>query len=260
LDYGILTSFEFGVGGSNMGQAIPPITFPDETIAAIEKTLDLKLSSARRELLKRILLEWCHIDLVEHLTHEPRPILKKRVNRLEKVKKHARKLSKALSALEEEDLGGLIWRGQYISKGQYINKTEYQRLRERLVEVSQYIADLGTIAPEAYWPLKGPRPPTITAYRVLQDAAAIFEWLTETMATRETDRDTHSEKKSPFFRFASILWPVVFGKGTTGLPSAIKNWAGWRKEFGEHSPLITNIALRHRTWGIFERKEPKSPM
>ena len=42
------------------------------------------------------------------------------------------------------------------------------------MEASQYIADLGTIAPEAFWPLKGPRPETITAYLVLQDAAAIF--------------------------------------------------------------------------------------
>jgi hypothetical protein len=110
------------------------------------------------------------------------------------------------------------------------------------------------MTPEVFWPpLKGPRPPTITANHVLQDAAAIFEWLTKTVATRETDRDTHSEKKSAFFRFASILWPVVFRKGTAGLPSAIKNWAGWRKEFGEHSPLIKNIALRHPTWGIFER-------
>ena len=237
-----------------MGHAISPISFSDETIAEIEKTLDLQLSSIRRERLKRILLEWGCTDLVEHLSREPRPILKKRVNRLEKVKKHGRELSKALSALEDKDLDGLLWRGHYVSK------TEYQRQRERLVEVSQFIANLGTIKPEAFWRLKGPRPPTITAYLVLQDAASIFEWLTETSATREVDRDTHSEKNSPFFRFASILWPVVFGKGTTGLPSAIKNWAGWRREFGEHSPLISNIALRHPTWGVFEREEPKPPM
>ena len=57
-----------------MGQAISPITFSDETIAEIEKTLDLNLSSTRRELLKRILLEWGYTDLVEHLSREPRPI------------------------------------------------------------------------------------------------------------------------------------------------------------------------------------------
>jgi hypothetical protein len=232
----------------------PPITFSDETIAEIEKTLNLKLSGTRCELLKRILLEWGRTDLVEHLSREPRPTLKKRFNRLEKVKERARELSKALSALEDEDQGCLVWRGHYVSK------TEYQRERERLVEASQFIADLGNIKPEVFWSLKGPRPPTITAYLVLQDAAAIFEWLTETMATREADRATHAENKSPFFRFASILWPVVFGKGTTGLPSAIKNWAEWRKKHGERSALISNMRLRHVTWGIFEREELKPPM
>ena len=239
-----------------MGQAIPPITFSDQTIVEIEKTLDLNLSSTRRELLKHVLLEWGRTDLVEHLSRESRPIQRKRVNRVKKVKKRARELSKALSALEDEDRGCLVWRGDYVSR------TEYNRRLERLVEASQFIADLGTIKPEVFWPLKGPRPPTITAYLVLQDAAAIFEWLTETKATREVDRDTHSEAKSPFFRFASILWPVVFGKGTTGLPSAIQKWAAARRKFGERSALITNMRLRLRdpTWGIFEREEPKPPM
>ena len=236
-----------------MGQAKSPITFSDEAIAEIEKTLDLKLSGTRRELLKRVLLEWGCTDLVEHLCREPRPILKKRIDRLTQVKTLARELLEALNTLEANDLGGLVWRGHYVSK------TEYKRQLERLVEASQFIADLGTIAPEVFWPLKGPRPKTISAYLVLQDAAAIFEWLTKTMATREVDRDTHSEKNSLFFRFASILWPVTFKKGTTGLPSAIKNWAAWRKKFGEHSALITNIALRHPTWGIFEDEKPTPP-
>ena len=67
-----------------MGQAIPPITFSDQTIVEIEKTLDLKLSSTRRELLKHMLLEWGRTDLVEHLSRESRPIQRKRVNRVEK--------------------------------------------------------------------------------------------------------------------------------------------------------------------------------
>jgi hypothetical protein len=237
-----------------MTQAIAPIAFSDETIAEIEKTLDLELSSSRRELLKRILLEWGCTDLVEHLSREPRAITKKRIDRLEQVKTHARELSKALSALEDEDLDSLVWRGHYV------NKTEYQSQRERLGEVSQFIADLDSIKPEVFWPLEGSRPPTISAYLVLQDAAAIFEWLTETRATREVDRETHSEQNSPFFRFASILWPNVFGKGTAGLPSAIKNWSTWRKEFGERSGLIANLAMRHPTWGISKREEPKAPM
>jgi hypothetical protein len=236
-----------------MAQPLSPIAFSDEIIAEIERALDLNLPEIRNELLKRIFLEWGHVDLLEHLSREPRSILKKRIDRLVLVKTHARELSKALGALEPEDLGGLVW------KGKHVNNTEYKRQLERLAEVSQFIVELDTIAPEVFWPLKGPRPPTITAYLVLQDAAAIFEWLTHTMATREVDRETGSEK-SPFFRFASILWPVVFGKGIIGLPSAIQNWASWRKKYGEHSALITNIALRYPTWGILEREELKLTM
>ena len=140
-----------------MCQGTSSITFSDDAIADIEKTLDLKLSSARRELLKRILSEWGCTDLVEHLSREPRPVLKQRLHRLEQVKTHAQALLKALSALEPEDLGGLVWRGHSLGR------TEYKRQLERLVEASEYIADLGTITPEAFWRLKGPRPETITA-------------------------------------------------------------------------------------------------
>jgi hypothetical protein len=31
----------------------------------------------------------------------------------------------------------------------------------------------------------------------------------------------------------------------------MKNWADARGKFGEKSPLIANIGLRHPTWGIF---------
>ena len=124
-----------------MCQGTSSITFSDDAIADIEKTLDLKLSSARRELLKRILSEWGCTDLVEHLSREPRPVLKQRLHRLEQVKTHAQALLKALSALEPEDLGGLVWRGHSLGR------TEYKRQLERLVEASEYIADLGTITP-----------------------------------------------------------------------------------------------------------------
>ena len=41
----------------------------------------------------------------------------------------------------------------------------------------------------------------------------------------------------------------------------MKNWAEWREQYKrERSALITNIALRYPTWGIFEREEPKPPM
>jgi hypothetical protein len=56
----------------------------------------------------------------------------------------------------------------------------------------------------------------------------------------------------PFFRFASALWPAIFGNGTVGLPAAMKNWASARKHYDERSALIANMALRHPEWGLFQ--------
>jgi hypothetical protein len=84
------------------------------------------------------------------------------------------------------------------------------------------------------------------------DAAAIFEWLTKLKAARVVDRASGDEV-GPFWRFLEAVWPVVFGKGDEGLRAAMKNWAQWRSLYHEQSALIANMALRHPTWGIFER-------
>ena len=116
---------------------------------------------------------------------------------------------------------------------------------------SDYLAKLATIKPTEFWKFTRGQPRNVPAYLVLQDAAEIFEWLTRIKATREVSRDNGTET-GPFFQFASILWPTIFGNGVAGLPAAIKNWAKWRSAYNEQSALIANLARRHPTWGIFE--------
>jgi hypothetical protein len=128
-----------------------------------------------------------------------------------------------------------------------------------LDQYSQFVTDLTNIKPKEFWKLGQGQPRNVKAYLVLQDAAAIYEWATGTTATREVDRETGSEV-SPFFKFASILWPMIFGNGEAGLKAAIKNWAAWRKKHDERSALIVNIALRHREWGLLGGKQPIPPM
>jgi hypothetical protein len=86
----------------------------------------------------------------------------------------------------------------------------------------------------------------------MKDIAAIFEWLTNIEATRQVDRIS-GVGAGPFWQFAAAIWPVVFGEADDGLPAAMKNWSSYRKRYGERSALIANIAMRHPTWGIFER-------
>jgi hypothetical protein len=235
-----------------MTQANQIVDFSDEFLRAVERLLPSPLSDSRRELLKRILHEWSRTDLPEHLSRERRAVTKKRIDRSRTVKKLARQLSAALSALDSEDQIGIV---HMLEKQQHqVSQAELKRQEARLVQGWQFVAELAAITPEDFWrPIAGPHPRTIAAYLVLQDAAAIFEWLTGTKAARGVDRITGSET-GPFFRFLSLLWPVVFGNGLAGLASAIRNWAEWRVEHRERSAIISNIALRHPTWGIFEHE------
>jgi hypothetical protein len=133
-----------------------------------------------------------------------------------------------------------------------ISPTEFSDRQARLRQEVDYIAKLGAITPKQFWQISRGRPRNIAAYKVLQDAAAMFEWLTDTTATREVDRFEGTET-GPFFEFASILWSAVFRKDIAGLPAAMKNWAAARSKYKEDSALVGNIALRYPTWRVFER-------
>jgi hypothetical protein len=130
-------------------------------------------------------------------------------------------------------------------------------LKRRLEEETYFLVELAAISPGEVYELEGSRRPrNLAAFFVLRDAAAIFEWFTWKKAGRGVHRIERTET-GPFHRFASVLWPVVFEKGTQGLPAAMKNWA---QEKSRSSALIANIGLRHPTWRIFECSGPNTPL
>jgi len=94
----------------------------------------------------------------------------------------------------------------------------------------------------------------IPAYRVMQDIAAIFEWLTGRRAVRRVERGNDT-----FGDFARAIWPVILNRADDGLESALKNWAKYRNEYGEESALIANIGFRHPAWRVCDRRSPNSP-
>jgi hypothetical protein len=103
-----------------------------------------------------------------------------------------------------------------------VSPTEFSDQQARLSQEVDYLAKLGAITPKKFLQQSRGRPRKIAEYKVLQDAAAIFEWLTDTKATRVVDR-IEGIDIGLFFRFASILWPVIFRKGVAGLSAAMKN-------------------------------------
>jgi hypothetical protein len=212
------------------------------------------LPQKRCELLPRILEEWGRTDLRRHLSRESREIIRERIKRLKRVKACAGRLSDALNEIDKLDQTNILAQMVYAEgrRLENVSRTEFSDRQARLSQEGDYLAKLGAIDLPKHWHGSRGHPRNIPAYQVLQDAAAIFEWLTDTKATRVVDRGEGIET-GPFFGFASILWPVVFKKGDAGLSAAIKNWAAWRSKYNEQSALIANIAMRYPTWGVFDR-------
>jgi len=210
----------------------------------------------RCRLLAAILREWSRTDLLKYLSWPSRAEILVKIKKLETVKKGAFQLMNALNKADE-DRADIVFQMIIAERrgsptAVTVRQNEFAARVDRLREESEFLAKLAAIAPDKYYPQFGSkRPRNVPAYLVLRDMAAIYEWLTNRPAARGVDRTT-GEESGPFFRFVSILWPVVFGEGTAGLPSAIRNWAQARKQFREPSPVLFNMAMRHPTWGIFE--------
>jgi hypothetical protein len=173
---------------------------------------------------------------------------------MEAFKRCAGQLMNALNAVEEHERTAIIDQ-MIIAEGRRpreISRTNFDAQTRRLDEELHFLARLAAISPKEYYNVGRGGPRNVPAYVVLQDAAEIFEWFSGRKPTRQVDRIDGTET-GPFFRFASILWPVVFGRGAAGLPAAMKKWGQARLRYREPSPVIANIDLRHPAWGVFER-------
>jgi hypothetical protein len=191
------------------------------------------------------------VDLRSHFSRETTAQQRNRRERLARIGKIADRLSAALNELDKRDrytLAGQIG----VAKGQDIFQAIFtdQNL-DRLNDAQNLVAEIGAAAKQPLWKPGRGQPRNISAYLVMMDIAAIFEWLTNTAPTRIVDRTTYDESGS-FGDFAGAIWPLVFGTNS-GFSAAMKNWGWAHKKFGEQSPLLANIAMRHPEWGIFER-------
>jgi hypothetical protein len=210
------------------------------------RVLPEPLCMRRCVLLPLILEEWNRCDLPEHLSMKSRPVDNDLIGKLEIVRKHARELQEALKAIGENGRKALVAQMSHDK-----NRSEFKAIVTWLEQEAAFIGKLVAVDPREFWKPKRGRSRNLPAYLVLQDIAAIFEWLTSTRATREVSRDNGTEI-GPFFDFASTLWPTIFENGVVGLSAAMKNWAEWRSDYNEQSALIVNLALRHPTWGLFQ--------
>jgi hypothetical protein len=223
--------------------------FTGDDIRRIDAWLpEVEVDPRRRKLLPQILREWAMVDIREHFAWEPATAARARRVRLAQLGKFADCLLEELDALDKRDrwtLAGQIGaaEGQEIIEAIFDEKNE-----ERLADARNFIAILAAAAKRPLRESRPGRPRNIAAYLVVMDIAAIFEYVTDTEATRQVDRNTH-EEKGPFRDFAGAIWSVLF-TNDDGLSAALKNWANGKKKYAELSPVISNIAMRHPEWGL----------
>jgi hypothetical protein len=223
-----------------------PVKFTDRDCELIAASLPSGTEPKRRELLPLLLREWARLELRMHLTRMPLPLLALQRKRLRKVSTRAVALIEALDELEEGDrwelvalLGIAEGLGLLAAYRNEQNKHRVDEWRDRTAKIA-----LATSKP-VWKPGKG-HPRKIIAQLVLQDLAALFEYLTDLPAGRLVDRRT-GEESGYFLHFARAVWPVVFGNGDFGLVPQLREWAD---HGSKKSRMINAVEPRRPEWGI----------
>jgi hypothetical protein len=240
----------------------PPPTagrLADDALKAIVAALPPNAAPERLILLPRLLREWGNRDLLDHLRRESSAMFRARQKRRQAVARCAKNLYEAISNLDDTDVFGLALDIAVRKTGStvlQVDQSEITTAQERLTWAERWLPELA----DAYGPSQRQagtrgRPRNIVSYLVMLDLEAIFEFVYDTSAERRVHREDHPEygkEYGPFWDFVQPIWTLVFGSNAR-LSAAMKAWSLARNEFGETSPIIANIALRHPEWRIFEK-------
>jgi hypothetical protein len=225
----------------------PAPEFTDRDVNQIEKSLPDTVDPRKHDLLREVLRDGSSNDLREHM-QIPRRASPERRARMVLIRDCARNLVRALNQADEVDRWGVAdAMVRAVGLTLIAGRAELCVLNQRIEEAVSVLDKLAEAADET-WKYGRGGPRNIVAYLIMMDIAAIFEWFTNSKASRETDRETGKEINA-FYGFLAAIWPAIFHRGVYGLSSALKNWAEWSTEHRETSAVIHNIALRHPDWG-----------
>jgi hypothetical protein len=196
--------------------------------------------------LPLLLWEWARVDLRRYFAGLPRPTLAAQRKRLKKVANRAAALIQALDELEGFDRWALVEQLGTAEGLGVLTAHLDEQYKRRVDEWHILTATIATALTKPSWkPSKG-QPRNDIAQLVLRDLAALFGYITGRRARRNVDRCTH-EESGHFLNFARAVWPVVFGKGDSGLPTQFKKWAA---NGSKSSAIVAHIAKQHSEWGV----------
>jgi hypothetical protein len=223
-----------------------PIEFSERDIRLIANSFPAGTDPKRIEVLPVLLREWARVELRWHFARVPLPLLAQQREHLKKVAKRAAALIQALDELEGLDRWALVERLGIAEGRGLLSACRNEQNRRRVDEWRNLTATIAAGAAEPTWnPGKG-QPRNDVGQLVLQDLAAMFEYVAGLRASRVVDRRT-SEESGHFLNLARAVWPVVFGNGDFGLASQFRVWADHGTK---RSMVISGIALRRPEWGV----------
>jgi hypothetical protein len=219
-----------------------------ENLRSIAASVSSSANKSRLKLLPRILREWERTRLQQYLLPDS-----PKTENIVSIKEAARQLLDTLKGLDKVewlDLKVHLIRERHTED---TSRQEFQNVDEILNATKFALSKLALLRPEHL--KRGPgRPRNIVGYLILQDAAAIFEWLhgdaPDKRASRRINRHT-GRLEGPFHNFASTLWVGVY-ESDARYSTALTNWASWQRREGR-SVFMVNLALRRPSWRIFDR-------
>jgi hypothetical protein len=197
-----------------------PLSFTDKQLVQITRALPKGASPHRLGLLPRVLRYWAENDLEEHASlGRSGASIKEEGKQYEKLIATAAALAKAIDAVIEAD--NLIIIAVEMGDAEktipmrdrlahYINKINDQR---------GFLNDLvaAIVSFQKRTKSSRGRPRNTTAYVVLTDIAAIYEWAIGLKAHREVSRRNGTET-GPFYQFLLLFGRLFSRPPMTGYP------------------------------------------
>jgi hypothetical protein len=254
------------------------VTFPEEVIAAIGATLPPNTDPARLAVLPQMLHAWANEDLLEHLSREGRPDLRRREKQLSEVGGLTKDLIKAISLLDQRGFFEIALNSQMRRARTSSWDTDVAAGEGRRNNAISWLIDVDeTFNNGGNGSENGQKPPPDKAtrhYLIILDLAGIFELVSQQLPTRRVDYDS-GKTYGPFADFVAQVWSRIFGQ-SRGLSYAIRVWADEmareqklaeaevarataklsrplsdterdvvQSRFRESSPFVANLQFRH---------------
>ncbi len=203
----------------------------------------------------RIMLDYrCEYTLPNHLHMLEKPS-DETIKRLKKASKSLLALNSSIDLLDGEEVQFGIFPLVMERTGSW-RRSDIDKVTDEVFQALTLLSAFELSIAQSIKPKAG-RPRNDFGYLVVLDLAAIFEWYTETDATRQVDRDNGREI-GPFRKFVESAWSEVIEPKRNTLEASFKKWAANKaiekskkshkpsSKLHEASPFVANFFLTVR--------------